>query len=288
MADVQGEGSVPLSDAAQDAKEAMQQQLVRKMALKMLAEAEEQERERRVQEAGRPATADAVRQRALDQIITVQEDLVRALNVMKVKEAQALEQAQRVTQEKKHAVHDELVRKAKAQEVKQQVEEERERQIKESKDPTSTLNTERNKTYDRLVLVQEHLLHHVRGLKANEAMKEEQQRRITEDKKQVVHEQLVQAVGKKQAVAAQEEEQQRRISENEHISEEVAKRRLEIAHKLLDVQKELLATHPPTKAIHGTLSQEVLEDVKAYMQEQLLRKAAQRSADQAMDTEQQR
>ena len=49
--------------------------------------------------------------------------------------------------------------------MKQQVEEERERQIKESKDPTSTLNTERNKTYDRLVLVQEHLLHHVRGLK---------------------------------------------------------------------------------------------------------------------------
>ena len=85
MADVQGEGSVPLSDAAQDAKEAMQQQLVRKMALKMLAEAEEQERERRVQEARRPATADAVRQRALDQIITVQEDLVRALNVMKVR-----------------------------------------------------------------------------------------------------------------------------------------------------------------------------------------------------------
>ena len=84
MADVQGEGSVPLSDAAQDAKEAMQQQLVRKMALKMLAEAEEQERERRVQEAGRPPAEDAVRQRALDQIITVQEDLVRALNRMKV------------------------------------------------------------------------------------------------------------------------------------------------------------------------------------------------------------
>ena len=52
--------------------------------------------------------------------------------------------------------------------MKQQVEEERERQIRESKDPTSALNTERNKTYDRLVLVQEHLLHHVRGLKVRE------------------------------------------------------------------------------------------------------------------------
>ena len=52
--------------------------------------------------------------------------------------------------------------------MKQQVEEERERQIRESKDPTSALNTERNKTYDRLVMVQEHLLHHVRGLKVRE------------------------------------------------------------------------------------------------------------------------
>ena len=49
--------------------------------------------------------------------------------------------------------------------MKGQVEEERERLIEESKNPESALNIERNKTYDRLVLVQEHLLHHVRGLK---------------------------------------------------------------------------------------------------------------------------
>lgn len=49
--------------------------------------------------------------------------------------------------------------------MKQQVEEERERLIQESKDPNSALNVERNKTYDRLVVVQEDLLHHVRGLK---------------------------------------------------------------------------------------------------------------------------
>ena len=83
------ETEVPLSSEAQDAKEAMQQQLVRKMALKMLAEAEEQERERRVQEAGKPPGDDAVRQRALDQIVTVQEDLVRALNRMKVRPVSA-------------------------------------------------------------------------------------------------------------------------------------------------------------------------------------------------------
>ena len=121
-------------------------------------------------------------------------------------------------------------------------------------------------------------------------------------------------VGKKQAVAAQEEERERRIKESKHLSEEELKRRLQIVHKLVDVQKELLATHPPTKvqslvlmtytlylwptfhlpllcvqqAIHGTLSQEMLENAKMYMQEQMLRKAAQKSADKAMDAEQER
>ena len=42
------------------------------------------------------------------------------------------------------------------------------------------------------------------------------------------------------------------------------------------------------QAIHGTLSQEMLEDAKMYMQEQMLRKAAQKSADKAMDAEQER
>lgn len=56
--------------------------------------------------------------------------------------------------------------------MKQQVEEERERLIEESKDPTSPLNVERNKTYDRLVMVQEDLLHHVRGLKVRRGRRE--------------------------------------------------------------------------------------------------------------------
>ena len=85
MSEAQQESDVPLSDAAQEAKEQMQQQLVRKMALKMLAEAEEQERQRRIDEAEKAPSDDAVRKRALDQIITVQEDLVRALARIKVR-----------------------------------------------------------------------------------------------------------------------------------------------------------------------------------------------------------
>jgi hypothetical protein len=42
------------------------------------------------------------------------------------------------------------------------------------------------------------------------------------------------------------------------------------------------------QAIHGATSQSVLEEAKAHFQEQLLRKAAQREADAAMDEEQKR
>ena len=42
------------------------------------------------------------------------------------------------------------------------------------------------------------------------------------------------------------------------------------------------------QAIHGPTSQAVLEEAKAYFQEQLLRKAAQRDAIAAMDEEQKR
>lgn len=45
---------------------------------------------------------------------------------------------------------------------------------------------------------------------------------------------------------------------------------------------------PVSQAIHGTMSQEVLEEAKMVMQEQLLRKAAQKKADEMADAEQQR
>ena len=40
--------------------------------------------------------------------------------------------------------------------------------------------------------------------------------------------------------------------------------------------------------IAGSQAHDVLEDVKAYMQEQLLRRAAQKEADKVMDEEQKR
>ena len=49
-----------------------------------------------------------------------------------------------------------------------------------------------------------------------------------------------------------------------------------------------VCVYAPLQAIHGPTSQAVLEEAKAYFQEQLLRKAAQREADAAMDEEQKR
>ena len=185
-------------------------------------------------------------------------------------------------------------------------------------------------------------------------------------------------MGKRKAAEEMDKERERRVDETEHISEEEAKRRMVIANKMIDVQKELLATHaptkvsrwgceevwgihtltssaftpshphilyphipsiphphilhpytltppfshphssiltsstltssaftpshpppshphishssplPPTQPILGVHSQKVLEEAKYYMQEQLLRKAAQKEALAAMDQEQQR
>ena len=83
-------GDVPLSSEAQEAKELMQQQLLRSMASKMMAAAIEEERQRRIKEQedlkkqGLGESEDAVRKNAYEHLMTVQEDLIRTLNLMKV------------------------------------------------------------------------------------------------------------------------------------------------------------------------------------------------------------
>lgn len=275
---------VPLSTEAQEAKEMVHQQLMRKMANKMMAEAIEEERQRRIKESETEEAAE--RQKAYNQLILVQEDLVRTINLMRVKSEAEIEQAQRVTQEKKAAVHEELLHKAAAKEVDAQAEVERNRRIEESKEEDSEINVKRRQTYDRLITVQEDLLKTIQRMKADEQIKVEQQTRVAAGQKQVMQEQLVKKLGAKSADSAMEEERDRRVESN--LDEDEIKRRVNIANKMIDVQKELLATHHPVKAIHGPMSQTVLEEAKAHFQEQLLRKAAQKAADAAMDEEQRR
>lgn len=281
-----GEGSadVPLSSEAQDAKEMVQQQLLRKMAAKGMEAAIEEERQRRIKEGTGEEAGE--RQKAYNQLILVQEDLLRTMNSMRVKAEAELEQAQRVTQDKKVAVHEELLHKAAAKQADSDADKERERRIEESKEENSDLNVERRKTYDRLVAVQEDLLKTIQRMKVDEQVKQEQQTRVVAGQKQVVQEQLVKKISAKSADSAMEEERTRRVEGS--LSETEIQRRVNIAHKMIDVQKELLATHQPVKAIHGVTSQSVLEEAKAHFQEQLLRKAAQREADAAMDEEQKR
>ena len=85
------EKEVPLSPAAQDAKEAMHHEFLRTMAQKMIASAIEEERARRIKElkelqnpSSNPEDADSVKVNAYEQLTVVQEDLVRSFNLMKV------------------------------------------------------------------------------------------------------------------------------------------------------------------------------------------------------------
>ena len=73
---------VPLSSAAQEAKERVHQELMRSMANKMMAEAIEEERQRRIKE--NEVEDGGERQKAYSQLIVVQEDLVRTINLMRV------------------------------------------------------------------------------------------------------------------------------------------------------------------------------------------------------------
>ena len=85
------EVEVPLSPAAQDAKEVMQQELLRNVAKKMMVAAEEEERQRRITDLQEmqspkesPEQEDTLRRNAYEQLMIVQEDLVRSMNLMKV------------------------------------------------------------------------------------------------------------------------------------------------------------------------------------------------------------
>ena len=77
------DSEVPLSPKAQEAKESMQRQLMRTMASKMYAAAQEEERARRIKESQEPDD-DLVKKKAFEDLMQVQEDMVRAVNVMKV------------------------------------------------------------------------------------------------------------------------------------------------------------------------------------------------------------
>lgn len=72
-----------LTPEAKTAKEEMEEQLMRKMAAKVVDNAAEEERQRRVKEK-LSVEEQELRSKAYDKLILVQEDLVRYVNQMKV------------------------------------------------------------------------------------------------------------------------------------------------------------------------------------------------------------
>jgi len=82
------ESQVPLSPEAQEAKELMQQELLRNIAKTVMATAVEEERQRRIKESQQLQSADQednIRKNAYEQLMVVQEDLIRNMNLMKVR-----------------------------------------------------------------------------------------------------------------------------------------------------------------------------------------------------------
>ncbi len=70
-----------LPDVSVDQLDHVQEQLMREMAIKVLAAAEEEERARRISEETQGSTQ---KNAVYDKLIVVQEDLVRTINLMKV------------------------------------------------------------------------------------------------------------------------------------------------------------------------------------------------------------
>lgn len=64
---------------------------------------------------------------------------------------------------------------------------------------------------------------------------------------------LLVQVGLRTTRLEEEEEKTRRVAELTHLSDEAVKQRIIFANRLLDVQKELISTHPPIKVQHTHL-----------------------------------
>lgn len=112
--------------------------------------------------------------------------------------------------------------------------------------------------------------------------KHEQERRVTEDTKMKMQEQLLVKVHEKEVKMAVNEEQQRLTTQ---LSEAEIKRRIAISDSLIAVHKELLSKREATKATDPLQTQQVLEEAKLRMQEEMERRTNAKEADAAMDQE---
>jgi hypothetical protein len=267
----------------QDVVEA-EEEALRKAAQKVVDEAMDEERKRRVSEMDKEIS-DKTKLQTLDRLVGVQEQLLRQANLAKAKKAIEEERKQRVqaeeTAKKKDAMQEQLRQKAVQKELAKGEEEERKRRMEEDKE----LSDQRAKLYDQVISVQEELLQQFRIKLANLEMKHEQQRQVAIDTKVKMQEELLTEINKKEVKKAVAEEQAR---QSEELSPEEIQRRVDISNHLTSVHKELLSKRSQVKPINPVLTHDVLEEIKILMQEQLQRKANQKLADEAMDEEQKR
>lgn len=239
----------------EEKKVAVHEELIRKATAKKIHEDEEIERNRRIAESSDGSSTDTKeRQHTYDRLVLVQEDLLRTIRRMQADEEVKLEREHYNIEEKREMVQESMMREVHKRQSKVAEEEERQRRLREEETLTEEAQA-RHTIHDRMAVVEEELLH---------------------------------KVGLRTARLAEDEEKVRRVAELTNLTNDDMKQRITFANRLLDVQKELISAHPPIKPIAGALSHQVLEDAKAYMQEQLLRKAHQKEADIAMEEEKER
>eukprot|EP00731_Ephydatia_muelleri_P017030 Em0010g128a len=239
----------------EEKKVAVHEELIRKATAKKIHQDEEVERNRRIAECDDGSASDSKeRQLTYDRLVMVQEDLLRTIRRMQADEQIKLEKEHYDVEQKRELVQESMMREVHKRQSKLAEEEERQRRVNEDETGSDDAQA-RHAVHDRMAVVEEELLH---------------------------------KVGLRTARLAEEEEKTRRVAELTHLSDEAVKQRIVFANRLLDVQKELISAHPPIKPIAGSLSHQVLDDAKVYMQEQLLRKAHQKEADVAMEEEKER
>jgi hypothetical protein len=79
---------------------------------------------------------------------------------------------------------------------------------------------------------------------------------VAAGQKQVMQEQLVKKISAKSADSAMEAERARRVEGS--LSEDEIQRRVNIAHKMIDIQKELLASHQPVKVLEPEFQHDLI------------------------------
>eukprot|EP00039_Didymoeca_costata_P004840 m.76492 g.76492 ORF g.76492 m.76492 type:complete len:426 (-) comp12562_c0_seq1:4465-5742(-) len=212
-------------------------------SLATIRAAEEEERQRRIEEG----------QNVNDALLEVQNALIRLRAAREADESMQTEQARRVTEEKKAAVHEQLVRTASQKEASKAMDSEKQRRMTDDDGHTDKVKNVLTEVHEEIIKTFES----PRYLKS------------AQEAKTVVNEELLHAIAVKGVSAAVAEEHSRRLQEPVGRSESQSA-------KIDDLHGELLAKsslEQAKKAEELERERRVIEEKMRNVQEDATRKA---------------